>query len=571
MKRNVRISPHTLFLALILLIAIALLVCLAYYNWPLPNSDESIIGLMALHIQRNGEHPLLFYGQDYMGSLQAYIGAFLFNLFGSSVFVLRLGMIVLYVAFMLCLYGLCRQLYTRYFALFMVFLFAFGSTAMLSRQLSAIGGYPEILFFSTASLLITLYLALHPYKERWQENLGRYLLYILWGGAVGLGLWSDTLIVPWIVCSCLVLLLSWREIIFRGAIVPLLMGLLIGSTPLIIHNLHVVSGHDSISTILSQMGHVPLTISVLYTQFFNTFTVSLPIISGNPVCHSSEYGFLQYWGFEQHWAPQCTNIGIVWSLGFCTLWFISALLAFYSLMKIVWPLRRRHWSVEEYRHFVLVVVWLILLLGIVANILPYLRSVSPINGPGTNSRYLMGVWIGYPALLWPLWLGCRRFKQYISRSGRMLSVVRQGFCASLLMLIVALFMVGSALSLRDIPEARTASTQEQTFIDTLLTHNIKHVYGDYWVVYRMAFTSDERIIGVSLAYNYRNSHALTLFQNKYIPYIQRVESDPYAAYIIPEHSDVAYRHIVEKRIQLLQENYQIFEIDGYLVYQPIHS
>ncbi len=32
------------------------------------NSDESTMGLMALHIAYRGEHPTFFYGQNYMGS-----------------------------------------------------------------------------------------------------------------------------------------------------------------------------------------------------------------------------------------------------------------------------------------------------------------------------------------------------------------------------------------------------------------------------------------------------------------------------------------------------------------------
>ena len=36
---------------------------------------------MALHIAYRGEHPFLFYGQNYMGALEAYIGALLFHQF----------------------------------------------------------------------------------------------------------------------------------------------------------------------------------------------------------------------------------------------------------------------------------------------------------------------------------------------------------------------------------------------------------------------------------------------------------------------------------------------------------
>ena len=39
-------------------------------NWPVLNSDEGTMGLMALHIVNQGKIPLFFYGQGYVGSLE---------------------------------------------------------------------------------------------------------------------------------------------------------------------------------------------------------------------------------------------------------------------------------------------------------------------------------------------------------------------------------------------------------------------------------------------------------------------------------------------------------------------
>ncbi len=47
--------------------------------------DEAVTGEMALHILK-GEPQLFFWGQPYMGALEAYLSAFLFYLFGSSGF-----------------------------------------------------------------------------------------------------------------------------------------------------------------------------------------------------------------------------------------------------------------------------------------------------------------------------------------------------------------------------------------------------------------------------------------------------------------------------------------------------
>ena len=51
--------------------------------------DEAVTGNMALHILK-GEPQLFFWGQPYMGALEAYLTSSLFFLFGPSAFTLHL-------------------------------------------------------------------------------------------------------------------------------------------------------------------------------------------------------------------------------------------------------------------------------------------------------------------------------------------------------------------------------------------------------------------------------------------------------------------------------------------------
>ena len=64
-----------------IVLAMELRILLIAQGWPMTNSDESTMGLMALHIAYRGEVPIFFYGQGYMGALEAYLPAFLFSLF----------------------------------------------------------------------------------------------------------------------------------------------------------------------------------------------------------------------------------------------------------------------------------------------------------------------------------------------------------------------------------------------------------------------------------------------------------------------------------------------------------
>ena len=88
----------------IITFAIVLRIILASQNWPPTNSDEGTMGLMARHIAYGGEYPIVFYGQNYMGALEAYIAAAMFHLFGPSLFTLRLSVILLNAFFFVSMY-----------------------------------------------------------------------------------------------------------------------------------------------------------------------------------------------------------------------------------------------------------------------------------------------------------------------------------------------------------------------------------------------------------------------------------------------------------------------------------
>src|SRR6266566_4063185 len=73
-------------------------------DWHHTNIDEGTMGEMAMNIAFRGEHPVFFYGQDYMGALQAYLAAGFFRLFGVSLFTLRLGLVFLFALFLISMY-----------------------------------------------------------------------------------------------------------------------------------------------------------------------------------------------------------------------------------------------------------------------------------------------------------------------------------------------------------------------------------------------------------------------------------------------------------------------------------
>ena len=97
---------HTSTMAAIILItlAVALRMILTVLVVPEVNGDEGTMGLEAMHIAFQGQHPVFLYNQNYMGVLEAYIAAFFFHLFGVSVFTLRIGMILMFALFLVSMY-----------------------------------------------------------------------------------------------------------------------------------------------------------------------------------------------------------------------------------------------------------------------------------------------------------------------------------------------------------------------------------------------------------------------------------------------------------------------------------
>src|ERR1700694_3097842 len=97
-------SERSMFV--IIAIGTLLRLILIYFNWPITNSDEGNMGLVALHIAYQGDHPTFFYGLPYMGPLEGYVAAPLFHLLGPSLFALRLGLLLLFILFLICMYYL---------------------------------------------------------------------------------------------------------------------------------------------------------------------------------------------------------------------------------------------------------------------------------------------------------------------------------------------------------------------------------------------------------------------------------------------------------------------------------
>src|SRR5260370_19180587 len=92
--------------------------------------------LVGRNIGYQGEHYIFFWGQNYMGTIQVYLGAPLIHLVGSSAFSVRLGTLLIFALYLVSMYFLVRLLYTPAYALFIIALLSIGSDPLIGLSLA---------------------------------------------------------------------------------------------------------------------------------------------------------------------------------------------------------------------------------------------------------------------------------------------------------------------------------------------------------------------------------------------------------------------------------------------------
>ncbi|MEH0825159.1 DUF423 domain-containing protein, partial [Micromonospora sp. CPCC 205714] len=194
---------------------------------PRTNSDEATMGLAALHIARGEDFPVFFYGQAYMGALEAYLAAPLVALTGPSVLALRLPLLALYALFVFLSWRLTRRLGgDRWFALLVVGLLALGADRIVKNQLIAGGGYPELNPIGVGLALLTLDLAAG-------RAAGRRWRFAAFGLLAGLTVWVDPLLLPYVLALGVVLVATAGRDLRGGGGALLAGATLLGAAPLL--------------------------------------------------------------------------------------------------------------------------------------------------------------------------------------------------------------------------------------------------------------------------------------------------------------------------------------------------
>jgi hypothetical protein len=443
-------------------------------------------------------------------------------------------------------------------------LLGLGPNAIFLWELYAKGGSTQTLLFGALAFLLASWLSLTsnqslPRGRRWL----RFAAYGGWGLAAGLGIWSDMIVLPFIMMSGLPLLLFCWDDLRSWAPVFLLLGFAIGVFPLIVYNFQAPPGQDSLSTLLgffngshAQSPHVLLQ---LVRGIKETIQMSLPTATGDPFCPVSA---VDYPIDASPRSIQCRILHTSWSVGYIILW----MLAVFLVVRVLWKSRARMkaGSPQERQEIILHFARFCLLASAAIALAGYAASSAPQGLPHSHARYLLGLLIVTPALIWPLWNGASAVKLPLvneTRERRFSRLRGKGIVnRGMLLLIGMLFLIGTMSIVGDIPSSQAVNQQEDEFIANLVRIGATHIYTDYWTCYRIVFMSQEKIIcsvtDRTLIPNY----------NRYYPYHTVVKADPHSAYVF--NYDIFQNVATMQKADLSGHGFRRFVFDGYIVYQP---
>ena len=511
---------------IVLVLGVALayrIILLAQDAIPL-NADEAVVGLMARHIVQ-GRWPTFFYGQAYMGSLDATLVALGFALFRQGALIIRIVQTLLYLLTILTTIILGSRVFkSEVVGIVAGLLLAIPPMNVTLYTTVSLGGYGEAMLIGNLVLLLSLEIA-RSHQRRW--------LFLAWGFLSGLGVWAFGLSLIYSIPAGIFIVWelrrkqSWST--WKGDVLLILSGGILGTAPIFLW-----ARENSVPLLLQELAG-----SAIGSPSLSTFLHEI----GERVRNLILFGPSVTWGFR---AP--------WDVEFLAKPLIPIVVVFwiFVLARIVHRLRHRDKNRSSY--WLLTGVMLTLLIGFL---------LTPFGGD-PSGRYFLPL---YPILA--IFAG-----DFIVS----LSNTRLGpYPAFLLLLIVLVFHAwGTFEKTVNKPPGLTTQFDASTRIDhyfdddliTFLTNQDELTgYSNYWVTYPIAFHSDEKIIYTPLL-PYHLDLRYTSRDNRYDPYNDIVDSSETVAYITLT-NQIALNKIMRETFLEKGMSWKEEIIGNYLVYYSL--
>jgi hypothetical protein len=460
------------------------------------NADEAIVALMARHTLQ-GEWPVFFYGQAYMGSLDATLAAIGFRLLGEQVLVIRLLQVAIYCGTIVTTILLGWRLFpNRIAGLIAGLVLAVPTTNLTVYTTVSLGGYGEALLIGNLILLT----GLRAYREQFPLPISFLLGFLL-----GLGFWVFGLTLVFSVAVILMLLRGvWalRPTQRVRTISSIALGTVLGLSPVI----YWVSVHG-FNALFAELGGAAVA-GVSGVGYFSQILQSLRnlILFGTSVI----FGFRPPWDVYPLFIP-----GLLLALAF---WLAAG-------ANLIWK-RELPGSAQDG----------IRLLRDVA-VLTLLGYVLTPFGADPSGRYFLPINIILTILA----------GAYVVYGTQPRSI----YLRWLLLTGLMIFNLGSNLQVaRSSTEGFTTQFDASTRIDHGYDMELIHFleasgatrgYSTYWISYPLAFESGEKTIFVP-ALPYHADLRYTERDNRYQPYAAAVAEAGQIAFIT--HSEAALDRVL---------------------------
>lgn len=474
------------FLFASLLIAAALKLALLWTESVPFNSDEAIIGLMARHILQ-GERPIFFYGQAYMGSLDAWLVSSAFAVFGESILAIRLVQLVLYLAFILTAWMIAKRVFPDpRIANLVAILAAIPPLLITTYTTATLGGYGETLVLGNIILLFGYEVA----KGRWCDS---FVAWFFLGIVGGLAFWTLGLAVIYLAAVFLFILWAGIKRERVSFYLVALLGFALGSAPWWISN---ITNQGSALAVLTQGSPA---VSTPLNRFLGMLLLGFPALLG----------------LRAPWEP-----------GFASLIVITPLILLYIGLGIFllknkegrWPAAAED---SGKLYLLLVIIFIVFFVGTQF-------------GLDATGRYFLPLFIPLlfiqAVLILALWKWNR--------------LVGAGILGFILLSHFWLTFQAAAseakITTQFDPITRFDNEADGRLIDFLQGQGETHGYSNYWVSFRLAFLSDENLV-YSAELPYKLDFRYTPKDQRYPAYREMVNESSRVAYITTHHDPLDQR------------------------------
>lgn len=466
------------------------------------HSDEAVLGLMARHILQ-GHRPIFFYGQLYMGALDAYLIAASFAIFGQTVLAIRLVQVILYLATLGTTYGLAwRITHNRFAATAAALLFAIPPVMVSVYTTATLGDYQEILLLNN----LIFWIVWDIFDGKKQSSAWWFLAGIL----AGLGWWSLALIIVSLAPLTLQGLWHFRRKLPMQKIATLLLGFLIGAAPWV----YAVADYGPSAILNAQSRPESQEDSLAETDLEGSGNQVTRLISLLLFNLPSLFGLKPSWSID--WIAPLIGIPLVM-----------------MYILILWGFARRVLARKE--TVFIQMAFTSILIGSLALMFTFVMFPS---GGDPTGRYILPL---YPllAILIGEWIS-RQQSQAPTRPYR--TWLTSGF----LILLLGYNLWGNVRSIRDNPPGLTTqfseisdipNSDDDTLIDFLDSIGVNRGYTSYWVSYRFAFLTHERILLVPLL-PYKEDLSYGKVDNRYPTHVDEVTQADEVVYVTANHPEL---------------------------------